>query len=713
MIEHESRAIAGVFSPYLAFQPARKISVSQGAADNLIFKQPGMIPTKWSAELTPYMVEPMDMLASRRHEGVAFAGPARTGKTGGLLLGWLAHNVVNDPGDMLFIQMTQDKAREFSKTDIARALTHSPKLHALMGRTQDDNTHDKMFKHGMWLRIGWPTGPNVAGSSYRYAAITDLDRMENAENVNGEGPLFKLVLKRTATFMSRGMCLVESSPGIQLTDPHWRPATPHEAPPVTGVLGVYNQSDRRRWYWKCWHCSERFEAEPGLRLFGLPGDEELLEIVREADLEEIATQYNRVICPHCNGPMVPRQRKQLNAEGVWLQDGLRMDKYGDVHGKAIESSIAGYWLGGVAAAYQSWRSLVLRYLQGLRDYSLTDSEETLKTTVNTDQGMPYMSRLLNDAKKNAQDPSSRAEKDLLRYIVPPETRFLVATVDVQGGMNSRFVVQVHAVGPNREKWIVDRYSITSSNRQGMGDEFAPIDPARYEEDWDMITEKVVRATYKTTIEGKELRIRTTVVDTGGEDGVTDRAYAWYRRIGKQGLESRVMLIKGEGRDQKANFPFIKETKVGGKDGKQHDITLYLLNTNKLKDVIETGIRRDVPGPGYIHVPTWLPRAWWDELQAEVRNERGLWVQIRKRNEAFDLLAYCEAACLRLGADRFNWQVPPTWARPLETNSDLISRDERRDEQEDRQIASMPIAEARPAASRRPKRRSASSSYVRG
>jgi phage terminase large subunit GpA-like protein len=91
----------------------------------------------------------------------------------------MAHAAKNDPGDMLFIQMTQDKAREFSKTDIDRAL-QSPKLAAdLRPPSQDDNTHDKMFRHGMWLRIAWPTGSNVSGSTYRYAFITDYDRIKN------------------------------------------------------------------------------------------------------------------------------------------------------------------------------------------------------------------------------------------------------------------------------------------------------------------------------------------------------------------------------------------------------------------------------------------------------------------------------------------------------------------------------------------------------
>lgn len=692
-------ALRDITSPFQAFVPPRRVPISQGAAETLFVAQPGGVPTYWSPDETPYMIEPMDMLASRRHEALVFVGPARTGKTLGLLQGWMAHNVVNDPGDMLFVQMTQDKAREFSKTDIDRALRNSPKLAAMMGGSHDDTIHDKMFRHGMFLKIAWPTASNVSGSTYRYVAITDLDRMPNAENVDGEGPLFKLALKRTQTFLSRGMCLVESSPGVEITDPHWTPATRHEAPPVTGVLGIYNQSDRRRFYWPCPMCGEFFEAAPGLGLFGLPSEDTLLEIVREANLEAIATEHNRVICPHCQGQIGPRQKKDLNRAGRWLQDGLILTPTGEVVGTAHESTIAGYWMGGVAAAFQSWRSIILRYLQGLRAYVLSGSEESIKTSVNTDQGMPYMPRHLKDAAATSRDPENRKEK-FERFVVPEAARFVVAQVDVQGGLNARFVVQVHAVGEHREKWLIDRFAITESTRIGPDGGFAQIDPAGYAEDWDQITEHVMRKTYRTHVPNVELRVLMTTVDTGGEDGVTERAYAWLRRMRKVGLASRIMLAKGIGRKDTVNVPFIKESMVGGRNGKESgDIPLWLLNVNRLKDIINSGLRREHPGPGYIHFPDWFPKSGFDELKSEVRNPDGTWTQVRKRNETFDLLAYCEAALLRLGADRIDWLSPPAWAAPLERNSERITREERREMQANEPVR-QPITQVQPTVARK-------------
>jgi phage terminase large subunit GpA-like protein len=198
-----------VVSGYAALEPPNRMTVSEGARKNLVIRQTGQAGSNWSDDETPYMVQPMDMLASRQHEALAFVGPARTGKTAGLLLGWLAHCVVNDPGDILFLQMSKEKAREFSKTDVSRAINNSPNVAAMKsGRVTDDNTFDVMFRHGMWMRIAWPTVSNVSGSTYRYTACTDLDRIENKENVEGEGPLFDLMRKRTTTFLSRGMSLV-------------------------------------------------------------------------------------------------------------------------------------------------------------------------------------------------------------------------------------------------------------------------------------------------------------------------------------------------------------------------------------------------------------------------------------------------------------------------------------------------------------------------
>lgn len=689
---HFAVALSEICNPFLALRPPKRVTVAEGAAETLVLRTPGTAGGPWSSEKTPYMVEPMNVLASRVHEAECFVGPARTGKTASLLLGWMAHNVKNDPGDMLFLQMTQDKAREFSKTDIERALRYSPSLADLAPGSHDDNTFDKMFRHGMWLRIGWPTVSNVSGSTYRYVAITDIDRMKNAENVDGEGPLFSLALKRTQTYGSRGMALVESSPGIELLDPNWKPATPHEAPPVSGILGIYNRSDRRRFYWTCPHCEEKFEAAPGLGLFNLPPEDELVQGIRELDIDAMSLQYGaRVICPTHGCVIDANHKTEMNRTGRWISEA-------EIMGTKPTSPIAGYWLGGVAAHYQNWRSLISRYLYGLRDYALTGSEESLKATTNTDQAMPYLSMHLREASRAARSPEQRTQ-DLERYVVPEWARMVVASVDIQGGTNARFVVQVHAVGTHFEQQLVNRFTIRDSRRDGMGDEYAPLDPAAYPEDWDRITQEVVRSTYRTPLVGRELKVLLTVIDTGGEDGVTENAYAYYRRMRRVGLHQRVMLYKGEGKKTTA---VVRESMVG----LNKDVPLYICNTNLLSDAVHAGLQRERPGPGYFHLPKvkspqnpdgWINQAFFDELKAEVRQENGTWTQIKKRNESFDLARMIHAGLLRLGVDKKSfWDSTPDWAKPLAENRELITVEARREMKEgDQPVEQMP-ATVRPA-----------------
>lgn len=649
-----------------ALAPPQRLRVSDGAT-KLHVHQPGGYNGPWSAAETPYMVEPMDMLASRRHEAVCFIGPARSGKTMGLLDAWVAHIVTSDPGDMLIVQMTQDKARDYSKTRIDRAIRHSPELSALMSKHgHDDNTHDKIFRNGMWLKIGWPTATQLASSDYRYVAMTDYDRMP--DDIDGEGSAYQLGLKRTTTFLSRGMCMLESSPARPITDPNWSPATPHEGPPCDGIVGIYNRSDRRRLYWPCPECGEFFQARPGLSDFVLiPPEAELLDKVRTADLSALAKEYARIGCPHCGSLIDAAKKTQMVQGAQWLRDGETINAKGERGGTPMESTIAGYWLGGVAATYQNWTSLVSRYLQGLREYVLTGSELSLQGTTNTDQGSPYLSRHLA---RQAAKRSRHQTEPLPRFIVPDQARFVVATVDVQGGSDARFVVQVHAHGPHHEQWLVDRYSITHTVDQD--DEPAAIDPASRPEDWKVLTERVISATYRTSTEGRELRVLRTAVDTGGEDGVTENAYAWYRGLGAD--QGRVILIKGA--SSRAS-PIYRLSRVGGKKAGSGDVPLYLLNTNLLKDAVSNCLKRQEPGPGFLHFPDWLTAPFFDEMESEVREPSGNWRKVRKRNEAFDLCAYQRAVAIILGVDQINWDHPPAWAKPLDANSEALTSGERR------------------------------------
>ncbi|HHL2713352.1 TPA: phage terminase large subunit family protein, partial [Yersinia enterocolitica] len=146
-------------------------------------------------------------------------------------------SIVCDPADFLLVQMTEEKAREHSKKRLSRTFRVSPEVaKRLSTNPNDNNVHDIIFRAGNYLKIGWPSINILSSSDYRFVALTDYDRW--VEDIGGEGDGFTLASKRTTTFMSSGMTLVESSPGRDIRDTKWRRTSPHEAPPATGILSL-------------------------------------------------------------------------------------------------------------------------------------------------------------------------------------------------------------------------------------------------------------------------------------------------------------------------------------------------------------------------------------------------------------------------------------------------------------------------------------------
>ncbi|EHH4305173.1 phage terminase large subunit family protein [Escherichia coli] len=256
------------------FSPPRRMPISEAVKKFMRVPKGAGNSVPWDPELTPYIIEPMNCLASREYDAVIFVGPARTGKTIGLIDGWIVYTIVCDPSDMLVVQMTEDKAREHSKKRLDRTFRSSAAVKKRMSpRRNDNNVHDKTFRDGSFLKIGWPSVNIMSSSDYRFVALTDYDRFP--ENIDSEGDGFSLASKRTTTFMSAGMTLVESSPGRDICDSKWRRKSPHEAPPTTGILSLYNRGDRRRWYWPCPHCGEYFQPAMDA-MTGYPEDWDVL-----------------------------------------------------------------------------------------------------------------------------------------------------------------------------------------------------------------------------------------------------------------------------------------------------------------------------------------------------------------------------------------------------------------------------------------------------
>ncbi|HBC9585678.1 TPA: phage terminase large subunit family protein [Escherichia coli] len=651
MLNQETAKAARTDSGYILRAP-RRMRVADAVAQYMRVPMGAGNSVPWDPLVAPYVIEPMNCLASREYDAVIFVGPARTGKTIGLIDGWVIYNVICDPADMLIIQMTEEKAREHSKKRLARTFRVSPEVVSrLSPNKNDNNVYDRTFLAGNYLKIGWPSVNIMSSSDYKCVALTDYDRFP--EDIDGEGDAFSLASKRTTTFMSSGMTLVESSPGRDVKDVKWRRTSPHEAPPTTGILSLYNRGDRRRWYWPCPHCGEYFQP---------CGD--VVAGFRDIADPVLASEAAYIQCPSCSGRILPEQKRELNGRGVWLRDGESINADGSRYGDPRRSRIASFWMEGPAAAYQTLSQLVYKLLTAEQEYETTGSEETLKTVINTDWGLPYLPRASMEQRKS-ELLEQRAEPVPSRS-VPDGVNFLVATVDVQAGRHRRFVVQVTGYGSRGERWIIDRYNITQSLRGDSDGESQRIDPASYPEDWDVLLTDVFHKSWPLASDpSQQMRLMAMAVDSGGEDGVTDNAYKFWRRCRRDGLGKRIYLFKGDSirRAKLITRTFPDNTGRTGRRGQAAgDVPLWLLQTDALKDRVNNALWRDSPGPGYVHFPDWLGSWFYDELTYEERSSDGKWSKPgRGANEAFDLMVYAEALVILHGYEKIRWPDAPEWA----------------------------------------------------
>ncbi|MGR9874778.1 phage terminase large subunit family protein [Escherichia coli] len=651
MLNQETAKAARTDSGYILRAP-RRMRVADAVAQYMRVPMGAGNSVPWDPLVAPYVIEPMNCLASREYDAVIFVGPARTGKTIGLIDGWVIYNVICDPADMLIIQMTEEKAREHSKKRLARTFRVSPEVVSrLSPNKNDNNVYDRTFLAGNYLKIGWPSVNIMSSSDYKCVALTDYDRFP--EDIDGEGDAFSLASKRTTTFMSSGMTLVESSPGRDVKDVKWRRTSPHEAPPTTGILSLYNRGDRRRWYWPCPHCGEYFQP---------CGD--VVAGFRDIADPVLASEAAYIQCPSCSGRIMPEQKRELNGRGVWLRDGESINADGSRYGDPRRSRIASFWMEGPAAAYQTLSQLVYKLLTAEQEYETTGSEETLKTVINTDWGLPYLPRASMEQRKS-ELLEQRAEPVPSRS-VPDGVNFLVATVDVQAGRHRRFVVQVTGYGSRGERWIIDRYNITQSLRGDSDGESQRIDPASYPEDGDVLLTDVFHKSWPLASDpSQQMRLMAMAVDSGGEDGVTDNAYKFWRRCRRDGLGKRIYLFKGDSirRAKLITRTFPDNTgRTGRRAQAAGDVPLWLLQTDALKDRVNNALWRDSPGPGYVHFPDWLGSWFYDELTYEERSSDGKWSKPgRGANEAFDLMVYAEALVILHGYEKIRWPDAPEWA----------------------------------------------------
>lgn len=644
------------------FRPPERMSPAKAAEEYRYVNSPGSYVGKWLNKTTPYMVEPANTFASRDFIGEVFVGPAQSGKTDSLVLNSLVYSIKVEPMDIMVVCPTMLAARDFSMRRIDRLHRHSEKVGAmLLPGAENDNTFDKHYRTGMMLSLSWPTPTELAGKPIPRVILTDRDRMD--DDVDGDGEPFDLASKRTTTFGSYAMTVAESSPSREVDNLKWIRTSPHEAPPCKGILALYNRGDRRRWYWPCPDCSRYFE-----------GNFSMLEYDRQPGMTNLeAADSTRMVCPHCSYKIHPDERDEMQQWGLWVKDGQAVDESGQIIGPAPRTRIASFWLNGVAAAFTNWRSLVAMYLDASDEYDRTGSEEALKKFYNNDLGEPYYPKSMSDLGRLPETLKSRAEH-LPEREVPDNVRFLIANVDVQ---KNSFAVQVHGVLPGTpfDSVLIDRFDIRKSDRVDADGDREWVRPHANAEDWYKIAEHVIDREYPLADgSGRMMSIKFTTCDSGGKEGVTTRAYEFYRWLRAQNRHRRFILTKGETKPNqpRTRVSYPDATRRDVKSAARGDVPVLILSSNMLKDDLNGRLDCLTPGAGMFRFPDWVSDSLFGEFCSEIRTPKGWEKPSGVKNEGWDLAYYFIGVCVSelIRVESIDWSKPPSWAEVWDKN-DLV------------------------------------------
>ncbi|WP_196348873.1 terminase gpA endonuclease subunit [Vibrio harveyi] len=624
---------------------------------------------KYRLDDVPYMIKPIKATLSRRVKAVIFVGSARSSKTKSLCEGVTAYRAVYMPTNILIVFATGTKAHSYSKIEYDRMVKSTRPLQKI----SDRNSHGieiRTFKNGTVVEFRSATNDALSAQGYGMVMFTDYDRSpDDGTGAGGsEGSKFNRGLKRTLSEGSSGITIAESSPSrIPLLDQE--NLEEHELLRATGIVAEYNSGSREVWYWQCPDHDHWFKV-----------DIDLLEWDFEKGIEP------HIKCPHCSREITFEERANLVGDYMYPHE---VDKAGNRQFifEPPNNDIRSFHCDGLAAAWNKWDDLAKDYQRAKTHYDKTGDESMLQSFINTSIGKPYMPKLRETNLTIATLMEREHEfVDLKKHLVPPDTRFLIATVDVQGGANSRFDVSVIAINAKLQWMPIDKFEILETSYRMDGDRKKRIRPHVYSDDWREIHDQVMSREYLIAGTQKTMIPAVTMCDSGGSaddngDGnTTFNAYRFWRWCQQNQCGSRFMLIKGNPRafNEKEHAGWTKVSYPKAENDSENpargDIPLLNLNSNILKNTVYTSLQTEEAHEDlYFRRPSndWSDNDWYDSLLSEFVNKYGKWEKHpTKSNENFDHAQYTFAALHHMGVftEAWSWDNPKPYALPIDAGN---------------------------------------------
>lgn len=642
----------------IAFRAPARVSVADHAAAHRKLKNAGGgYVGRWSHAEAPYLVEPMEALAD---QDVGLIGPGQCAKTS-IGENWMLQSVDCDPAPMLWYMQSKDAVDSYVKNRINPMIEDHDILKT--GLVPGAVNNSLTLKNFGSMRVEF-LGASRSTMISRSAGRIFLDEIDAYDESLGD-PVQQANVRRQA-FGADSRLLVAShcdKAGGMRPD-KW----------TAGSAKFYGGSDQRLWYWPCVECGCWSSPHPAGR-WHMP-----IVYPEDADLDTIEREA-RLLCPHCGSLLGDETRRTMLQFGKWVGLGEVIAEDGTITGMRVKRRTAGFWIVGAMSLFTDGGIGGLARARVEAERLVADEgDRALREVIVKRWGYAYDPPKSVSA-VDATVIADRAEPDLEPGIVPSGIRFLTGMIDVQA---NRFEWLVRGWGPGGESTVIDIQRIVA-------------DPATDLAAWVDTLTKAANAAYRLADgSGRVMRVRAFGCDSGGQPGVTEMAYAAWRRmkrgrlVRKYGMIAKreawsLLLLKGASSLQaprlEITYPDARKDRRASARG---EVPVGNHNPNIWKDALAGQLAVAAPGVGYIHFPAeyrgnWgmggdrshdAPHTLFEQLTAERRLKTGRWEQIKARNELIDLLTGAHVMAHLIGLGRFDWDTPPLWAAEWDRNAEV-------------------------------------------
>lgn len=626
----------------------------------------------------PYTIEPEQVLSAGTHTGMAIVGPGQSGKTT-IPENWLFASITEDPASFLWYMPT-DALRDAYVKDRVNAMIRD---HEVLSSRQlpgaiNDSLQFKAFRGMSAHFLAANPGSFISKNAPRIVA----DEIDIYAASLGD-PWERLEVRRQYYLPASiilGMSHPDAARGLDESKGHWD----------HGIMAWFARSDRRLFHWRCPICNAVGSPAPIARR------RMVLDYDAAAPLDEIR-EMARLRCPSCEALIEERWRREMNASGFWAGEGQTITPDGVIEGELIRSDIAGFWIHGLMSPWTAggWGGLAVARVEAERKLArgAENAERDLREVMAKRWGEPYCAP---EAVGDLEAESLRENAvDLPLGIVPEGFGVLFAACDI----NSTWIeVAVGAFDyASGESVVIDHFKVGAVDAAGT-----PLSLARTPAHWQVVVDRVLSPTYPMAADpSRRLPIRGALIDSAGEAGVTELAYAAWRgwsrpgpgpgrgivrRLGQNRHKVPVytaMLSKGA---STPNPPRIELTwpehqRADRKVKALGDVPVLRFAPNAFKDTVATRLGllfasdedAEAAPPvttAAIRIPAGLKRPkgsaevdFFTGVAAESRDKLGRWTRPEgaPRNEPLDLLVQ-----LAVLADLFDigrGGAVPTWASP--------------------------------------------------